>query len=155
MEQVRKLPKADAKLPNIMGHNVVFALKHCNSYMVIDSCSLICLCFIDEIYALQHGVRSNIISTISLNLSSFHPMFVERQLISSATASDIMTTMGTSSRNKAGEFVRSVEVQLQSSKNPQEVFEQFLSILTKEGAKDLAKTIMENYGKETHTLSST
>ena len=98
-------------------------------------------------YALRHGVQSNIISTISLNLSSFKPLFVERQLISSATASDVMSRTGTSSRDKAGEFVRSVEVQLQSSKNPQEVFEQFLSILTKEGAKDLAKRIMEIYGK--------
>ena len=77
-------------------------------------------------------------------------MLVQHNLISSTAASDIMTRWGATNRDKAGEFVRSVEVKLQSSKKPQELFEQFVEILAAEGEQDLAETIMKNYGKGIH-----
>ena len=59
-----------------------------------------------------------------------------------------MSTMGTNNRNKAEEFIRSIETKLESSEHPQELFEKFVEILAREGQEDLAVKIVKNYGKE-------
>ena len=53
-----------------------------------------------EVHAL-HDVLDNIIST------SYNPLFVQHNLISLATASDIMSRMGSSNRDKAMQFYKS------------------------------------------------
>ena len=95
---------------------------------------------------MRHNVLENMVSTMSLNLNRFRLQLVQRNFISSATAADIMSRMGSSNREKAMEFFGSVEIKLQNSEHPQELFEQFVEIL-EEDARDLAVKITKNYGK--------
>ena len=106
-----------------------------------------------EIYALRHGVRSSIIKIISSNLSSFQPHLIEHRLVSSDTATNIMSRTGTTNQDKAGEFIRSIEVTLEESGHPQELFEEFVEILAREGEEDLVEKIVKNYGKGDITCS--
>ena len=95
---------------------------------------------------MRHDVLENIVSTMSINLSRFWLQLVQHKFISSDTAADTMSRMGSSNREKAMEFFRSVETKLQNSEHPQELFEQFVEIL-EEDARDLAVKITKNYGE--------
>ena len=96
---------------------------------------------------MRHNVRVDIISVISRDLSSFKEEFVQNGLITSKGAGNIMCTAGLSNADKANQLFQSLEWQLHSSRDPQNIFECFVGMLVADKAnEELATRIMENYG---------
>ena len=94
--------------------------------------------------------RDDIISTLSMQLDEFRVLFVQHELTTSVTASNIMNSMNTNNC-KADEFLQAVELELRCSHNPHEVFDTFCKIIAANGNEDVARQIMIKYGKMIHT----
>lgn len=99
---------------------------------------------------MRHNVRVDIISAISRDLGGFKEGFVQEGFITSTAAGGIMGIMGVPNNDKASQLFQSLEGQLNSSRDPQNIFECFVGMLVADKAnEELAIRIMENYGMAT------